>query len=98
MFNDITGEPTDRMIDAGVASYRENGCDFIAAIGGGSPLDSAKAIGAMSVLGGKISDYMGKEIAGVFPPLVLIPTTAGPGPRPQSSPSSPTRKKMSRCS
>ena len=79
LFNDITGEPTDQMIDAGVKAYKETGCDFIAAIGGGSPLDSAKAIGAMRVLGGKISDYMGKEISGKFPPLVLIPTTAGTG-------------------
>ncbi len=79
VFNDITGEPTDEMITAGVAAYKSAGCDFIAAIGGGSPLDSAKAIGAMSVLDGKISDYMGKEIAGDFPPMVLIPTTAGTG-------------------
>ena len=79
VFNDITGEPTDQMISAGVAAYKEAGCDFIAAVGGGSPLDSAKAIGAMSVLGGKISDYMGKEISGDFPPMVLIPTTAGTG-------------------
>lgn len=79
VFNDITGEPTDKMIEAGVKAYKETGCDFIAAIGGGSPLDSAKAIAAMSVLGGNISDYMGKEIKGDFPPMVLIPTTAGTG-------------------
>lgn len=48
-------------------------------IGGGSALDSAKAIAAMSVLGGNIADYMGKEIDGEFPPMVLIPTTAGTG-------------------
>lgn len=79
IFNDITGEPTVEMIEAGVKAYQETGCDFIAAIGGGSPLDSAKAIAAMSVLGGKISDYMGVEIKGKFPPMVLIPTTAGTG-------------------
>lgn len=79
VFNDITGEPTDKMIEAGVKAYKDAKCDFIAAIGGGSPLDSAKAIGAMTVLSGKISDYMGVEIKGKFPPLVLIPTTAGTG-------------------
>jgi alcohol dehydrogenase class IV len=79
VFSEITGEPTDKMIAAGVAAYRESGCDFIAAIGGGSPLDSAKAIAAMSVLPGRISDYLGKELGGKFPPLVLIPTTAGTG-------------------
>lgn len=79
VFNDITGEPTDQMIEAGVKAYKDAECDFIAGIGGGSPLDSAKAIGAMTVLGGKITDYMGFEIKGKFPPLVLIPTTAGTG-------------------
>lgn len=79
VINDITGEPTDKMISAGVNAYRKSNSDFIAAIGGGSPLDSAKAIAAMTVLDGKISDYMGKEISGKFPPLILIPTTAGTG-------------------
>ncbi len=79
VFNNITGEPTDKMIEEGVNVYKESGCDFCIAMGGGSPLDSAKAIGAMTVLGGKISDYMGKEIEGDFPPLVLVPTTAGTG-------------------
>lgn len=79
IFNDITGEPTDVMIENGVNAYKENNCDFCIAIGGGSPLDSAKAIAAMTVLDGSISDYIGKEIRGEFPKLVLIPTTAGTG-------------------
>lgn len=79
VFNDITGEPTDTMIEAGVKAFKETGCDFCIAIGGGSPLDSGKAIVAMTTLDGNISDYMGKTIEGDFPPLVLIPTTAGTG-------------------
>ena len=79
IFNDITGEPTDTMIEAGVQAYQTSQCDFFIALGGGSPLDSAKAIAAMTVLEGNISDYMGKEIKGNFPPMVLIPTTAGTG-------------------
>lgn len=79
VFDGITGEPTNVMIDSGVAAYKEKGCDYIIGIGGGSALDSAKAIAAMSVLGGKISDFMGKEITGDFPHLILIPTTAGTG-------------------
>lgn len=79
IFNDITGEPTDIMIESGVKEYKANDCDFCIAIGGGSPLDSAKAIAAMTVLDGSISDYIGKEIRGDFPKLVLIPTTAGTG-------------------
>ena len=79
IFNDITGEPTDVMIDAGVAAYKTSSCDFLIGIGGGSPLDSVKAIAAIATLGGSISDYIGKEISGDFPPMVLIPTTAGTG-------------------
>lgn len=79
VFDGITGEPTNLMIDEGVKAYGDAGCDYIIGIGGGSALDSAKAIGAMSVLGGKISDFMGKEISGNFPPLILIPTTSGTG-------------------
>lgn len=79
LYNDITGEPTDVMIASGVNAYKEAGCDFCIAIGGGSPLDSGKAIAAMTKLEGKISDYMGVEMEGDFPPLVLIPTTAGTG-------------------
>lgn len=79
VFNDITGEPTDVMIEEGVKIYKQSKCDFCIAIGGGSPLDSAKAIAAMTVLEGSISDYMGVTMEGDFPPLVLIPTTAGTG-------------------
>ena len=79
VFNDITGEPTDVMIENGVQAYKNAECDFCIGIGGGSPLDSGKAIVAMTKLEGSISDYMGKTIEGDFPPLVLIPTTAGTG-------------------
>ncbi len=79
VFNNITGEPTEEMIEEGVTVFKEKACDFLIAIGGGSPLDSAKAIVAMTVLPGKLSDYMGVEIKGKFPPMVMIPTTSGTG-------------------
>jgi len=79
LFNDIIGEPTDDMIENGVKAYKKAECDFCIAIGGGSPLDSGKAIVAMTKLEGAISDYMGVTMEGEFPPLVLIPTTAGTG-------------------
>jgi len=79
IFNEITGEPTEVMIEAGVKAYKEGKCDFCIAVGGGSPLDSGKAIVAMTKLEGEISDYMGQTMEGKFPPLVLIPTTAGTG-------------------
>lgn len=78
-FDGITGEPTDTMIENGVEMLKSSGCDFIIGIGGGSPLDSAKAIAAMAVNEGSISDYNGKEITGEILPLAAIPTTAGTG-------------------
>lgn len=79
IFNEITGEPTEVMIEAGVKAYKEGECDFCIAVGGGSPLDSGKAIVAMTKLEGEISNYMGQTMEGKFPSLVLIPTTAGTG-------------------
>lgn len=79
IYSAITAEPTDEMVCDGVKAFREEMCDFLIGIGGGSPLDSVKAIAAMSVLGGQIGDYLGTELAGDFPPTVLIPTTAGTG-------------------
>lgn len=79
VFDGITGEPTNTMIEKGVEMLKSSGCDFIIGIGGGSPLDSAKAIAAMAVNEGSIADYNGKEITGEILPLAAIPTTAGTG-------------------
>ena len=79
IFNDLPGEPDDKMIMSGVQVFKSENCDFIIGLGGGTPLDTAKAIAAMSVLPGKMIDYKGKELNGDFAPLVLIPTTAGTG-------------------
>lgn len=79
IYSEIVGEPTDTMIENGLKVYKENGCDFLVALGGGSPIDSMKAIGSLVINGGNISDYMGKVIDVEMPPLVAIPTTAGTG-------------------
>lgn len=79
VFDRIPGEPTDTMIDEGLALYKSEGCDFLIGFGGGSPLDSAKAIGVLVTNGGNIADYNGKIIEKELPPVVAIPTTAGTG-------------------
>ena len=79
IYSEIVGEPTDTMIENGLKVYKENACDFLVALGGGSPIDSMKAIGSLVVNGGNISDYMGKIIGGELPTTVAIPTTAGTG-------------------
>ncbi len=79
IYSEIAGEPTDVMIEKGLALYKEEVCDFLVALGGGSPIDSMKAIGSLVENGGSISDYMGKVIDVKMPPMVAIPTTAGTG-------------------
>ena len=79
IFDGITGEPTNTMIEEGLASYQGEGCDYCIGIGGGSPLDSAKAIAAMVTNPGGIASYNGKTISVPTPPVVAIPTTAGTG-------------------
>ncbi|AGX42213.1 iron-containing alcohol dehydrogenase [Clostridium saccharobutylicum] len=79
IYQEINGEPTDVMIKNGTKIYKDEKCEFLIAIGGGSPIDSAKAISMMTVYNGKISDYMGKQIENKLPPVVAIPTTAGTG-------------------
>ena len=58
--------------------YRENHCDVIVAIGGGSPMDCGKAIGIVVAHGRSILEFEGVDTIRVpSPPLILIPTTAG---------------------
>ena len=59
------------MIEYGVKAYNEAECDFCIAIGGGSPLDSGKAIAAMTKLEGSICDYMGKTNSSYIFGLIL---------------------------
>ena len=79
VYDGVNGEPIDKMIDVGKQLYLENDCEFLIAIGGGSPIDAMKAIGAMLTNEGEIVDYKGVTIPNPPPPLVAIPTTAGTG-------------------
>lgn len=79
IFDHITDEPTNIMISLGLETFINNNCDFLIGIGGGSPLDAAKAIAAMVNSDKDIVDFMGKEIVGDIPPIVAIPTTSGTG-------------------
>lgn len=79
IFSEITGEPTDLMVKKGLAAYKEQSCDFLIALGGGSTIDAMKAVASLAESGGEISDYMGKEIQVKTPPMAAIPTTAGTG-------------------
>ncbi len=79
VYSEISGEPTDNMIRKGLELYKKENCDFLVALGGGSPIDSMKAIASLVNGEGSITDYMGKEIDVDMPPMAAIPTTAGTG-------------------
>ncbi|PUF88146.1 MULTISPECIES: iron-containing alcohol dehydrogenase [unclassified Geobacillus] len=80
IFHDVTINPKDIEVEKGCKVYIENECDAIIGIGGGSPLDVAKAIAILATNGGKIHDYEGVDkIRNPLPPQVMIPTTAGSG-------------------
>jgi alcohol dehydrogenase class IV len=80
----VPGEPTADLARAGVAAAREHGADVIAAIGGGSVIDTAKAVAMLLANGGDPLDYLesvgsGRAITRPSVPCVAVPTTAGTG-------------------
>ncbi len=80
LWHDLTPNPKDFEVEAAFESYRENGCDALLAIGGGSCIDVAKAVAVLSGNGGRILDYEGIDRAtSPIPPMVMVPTTGGSG-------------------
>ena len=79
IFDQVNTEPTDQIVMTGVQQYKDADCDFLIAIGGGSPIDAMKAIAVIAALGGTPVDFFGREIVADLPSMVAIPTTAGTG-------------------
>ena len=80
VFSDTIPEPTVESIRRGVEKVKNGNFDSIIALGGGSPIDSAKAIGLLGKYGGEMKDYKFPRIVsepGI--PIIAIPTTAGTG-------------------
>ncbi len=80
----VAGEPTPDSITAGLEQAQTEGCDVILGLGGGSALDSAKAIAALLTNGGTPLDYLevigrGRPLTQPSAPVIAIPTTAGTG-------------------
>lgn len=77
-FTDVSPNPRAEEVMKGAHFYREHDCNVIVAVGGGSPMDTAKGIGIISANGGEILSYEGVDtIHAPIPPLIFIPTTAG---------------------
>jgi alcohol dehydrogenase len=80
LFADVEPNPSLETVEKGVGLYRESACDGILAVGGGSPIDAAKAIGILATNGGAMRDYFdGKKVERPLPPLIAVPTTCGTG-------------------
>ncbi len=82
LFDRVIPNPPIALVDEGAAFYKESGCDGLIGFGGGSSLDTAKAIGVVVTHGGSIRDYEWADpnpITRRIPPLVAVPTTAGTG-------------------
>ena len=80
VFTETEGNPSVETVDKASAVYKESGADFIVALGGGSPMDVAKAVGVVARYGGSITEYEGADkVPGDIIPLIAVPTTAGTG-------------------
>ena len=80
IYDKVVMEPIVEYVDDGLKVFREENADVVVAVGGGSPIDTGKAIAALSRNQGTISDFMGaNKIAKPSAPLIAIPTTAGTG-------------------
>lgn len=83
LFNEVEPNPPVRSIGEGTKKYKENGCDGLIAVGGGSSMDTAKAIGVEVAHNASVLEYEAadgkKPLSNRIPPLTTIPTTAGTG-------------------
>jgi alcohol dehydrogenase class IV len=80
IYDAVATEPTVDYVTEGLKIFKDNGCDFLVAVGGGSPIDTAKAIAIMVTNPGSIENYKGlNKIPGKGVPLIAIPTTGGTG-------------------
>ncbi len=81
IFDDVPANPTLSCVEAAVSLYREKGCDCVAAVGGGSPMDCAKGVCARVASPKKSLIKMkgALKVKGKVPLLFAVPTTAGSG-------------------
>ncbi len=81
LFEQIEGEPTAEQVDAGRAACSDASCDLVVGLGGGSPVDAAKAIAALVYAEAPTSEYVRGRSADAdrAVPCIAVPTTSGTG-------------------
>ena len=82
VFDRVAPNPPIALVDQAATVYRDEGCDGVIGFGGGSSMDTAKAVGVLAANEGSILDYEWAEpqpIGERIPPTICVPTTAGTG-------------------
>ncbi|MGD2126682.1 MAG: iron-containing alcohol dehydrogenase [Desulfobacteraceae bacterium] len=80
IFSGVQPDPTDKNVLEGLRMFQESKADIVIALGGGSPMDAAKAISILVNNQGPLSQYAGlHKIPNAGVPVIVIPTTAGTG-------------------
>ncbi len=79
LFDQVEENPATATCAAGAARARENHCDVVVALGGGSPMDAAKGIAVLANNPGPFGAWFGAPLPGNCLPIVAVPTTAGTG-------------------
>jgi alcohol dehydrogenase len=80
VFNGVEPNPTDINVRAGLKIYKDNNCDMLISLGGGSSHDCAKGIGIVATNDGDIRDFAGIDtVPNPLPPFIAVNTTAGTG-------------------
>ncbi len=80
VYDNVVSNPRSFQVEQGATEYSRRQCDVIVAIGGGSPMDTAKGIAILVSNQGCLEDYAGCNlITHPIPPLICVPTTAGTG-------------------
>ena len=79
LFCEVESDPSVHTVTVGATLARDSGADIVIALGGGSPLDAAKAISVMATHSGNIVDYEKTALTRKGIPVIAIPTTAGTG-------------------
>lgn len=78
IFDEVEPNPTTVIVERALAHLRTMGADGVVAVGGGSPMDTGKAVAFLATNGGKVTDYMSRDSVKLPPlPCIAIPTTAG---------------------
>ena len=82
IYDELIPDPTIEVVDEAADVLRQSGADVVLAVGGGSPIDTAKAMCMLQTHEGSVRDYLfggSKQVTRETMPLVCIPTTAGTG-------------------